>query len=160
MSHPAIDTEAAMSALHACGSGFRFPEGTSPEHLVELVVTAALWRAWQPCDAPVESLATADTRQPADDPTGLSEAQTAIVRECEAVREILLEKNRRYGNSALEPVRVFSRADSVEQIKVRLDDKLSRMASGQVDDDEDVTLDLIGYLILLRIAKRTTGRDS
>ena len=33
---------------------------------------------------------------------------------------------------------------------VRLDDKLSRLQSGQCDDDEDVILDIIGYLILLR----------
>lgn len=69
------------------------------------------------------------------------------------VAELLIDKNRKYGNSALEPVRVFSKSDAVEQIKVRIDDKLSRMVSGQSDDDEDVVDDLIGYLILLKIAK-------
>lgn len=70
------------------------------------------------------------------------------------VEDMLNEKNRKYGNSALEPVRVFSKADSVEQIKVRIDDKLSRIVSGQVDDDEDIRMDLLGYLVLLEIAIR------
>jgi len=73
--------------------------------------------------------------------------------ECQEVQRLLLEKNAAYGNSALEPVRIFSRADAVEQIRVRLDDKLSRLASGHAAG-EDVILDLIGYLILLRIAMR------
>ena len=39
-------------------------------------------------------------------------------------------------------------------IRVRIDDKLSRLKSGQPDEDEDVLLDLTGYLILLRVARR------
>ena len=81
-------------------------------------------------------------------------AQAAITEECDGIKKMLLQKNRLYGNSALEPVRVFSKAGAVEQIRVRLDDKLSRLASGRADEDEDVTLDLIGYLVLLRIALR------
>jgi hypothetical protein len=70
---------------------------------------------------------------------------------CDSIKEMLLEKNRKYGDSALNPVRIFSSADAVEQIKVRLDDKLSRIKSGQKDDNEDVINDLIGYLVLLKI---------
>lgn len=70
------------------------------------------------------------------------------------VEEVLIEKNRKYGNSALEPSRVFSQADPVEQINVRIDDKISRIKSGQTDDTEDAELDLLGYLILKRIALR------
>ena len=64
---------------------------------------------------------------------------------------LLVTKNKKYGNSALLPQRIFSSADAVEQIKVRIDDKLSRIATGTVDD-EDTIMDLIGYLVLLRIA--------
>lgn len=71
----------------------------------------------------------------------------------DSISKMLIEKNRKYGNSALNPARVFSKSDAVEQLKVRIDDKISRMSSGQVDDDEDVVDDLIGYLILLKIAK-------
>jgi len=69
-----------------------------------------------------------------------------------ALAEMLIDKNKKYGNSALEPKRIFSNADPIEQIKVRIDDKLSRM-SNQKEEDEDVVQDLLGYLVLLKIAK-------
>jgi len=77
-----------------------------------------------------------------------------IAAECHTIREILLEKNRKYGNSAINPKRIFSKANSIEQIKVRIDDKLSRIENAQTDDIEDPVLDLIGYLILLRVAEQ------
>lgn len=73
------------------------------------------------------------------------------------VREMLIDKNRKYGDSALNPVRLFSKASPIEQLKVRLDDKLSRLSSGQPDDTEDVELDLLGYLVMLRIARLREG---
>lgn len=79
-------------------------------------------------------------------------AMAEIKRHCRAIQDMLLEKNRKYGNSALDPVRVFSKANKAEQIRVRIDDKLSRMKNLQDDDTEDVINDLIGYLILLKIA--------
>ena len=69
------------------------------------------------------------------------------------IRGMLLDKNRKYGNSALEPMRVFSKAEPLEQIEVRMDDKLSRIKSAQGDDLEDAKLDLVGYLVLEAIAK-------
>lgn len=82
---------------------------------------------------------------------------TEIVDTCNEVRDLLLRKNAAYGNSALDPVRVFSRADRLEQLRVRIDDKLSRLARGR-GDDEDTELDLIGYLLLLRAARRIDSR--
>ena len=76
-----------------------------------------------------------------------------IAAECDAIKALLLARNAAYGNSALDPVRIFSRADTVEQLRVRIDDKLSRIARG-ASAGEDVIADLIGYLILLRIATR------
>lgn len=70
------------------------------------------------------------------------------------VESLLTRKNKAYGNSALEPVRVFSTADPVEQLRVRIDDKLSRLKSSLNNDNEDTVLDLMGYLVLLRIATR------
>lgn len=69
------------------------------------------------------------------------------------IHGMLLEKNKAYGNSALDPIRCFSRAETTEQIRVRIDDKLSRLMRGQ-NLDEDVVKDLIGYLVLLRIAEK------
>jgi hypothetical protein len=62
-----------------------------------------------------------------------------------------------YGDSALNPIRLFSGSDPVEQLKVRIDDKLSRVRAGHIDEDEDVVGDLIGYLVLLKIAKDKLG---
>jgi hypothetical protein len=87
------------------------------------------------------------------DPQAAGEAARLIVKECDALAAMLLAKNRAYGNSALEPVRIFSRADAEEQIRVRLDDKLSRLLRGSAAG-EDVELDLLGYLVLLRVARR------
>ena len=76
-----------------------------------------------------------------------------LIREvCNEILELLIDKNRKYGDSALKPVRIFSSSDAKEQIRVRIDDKLSRIVSKQLDDDEDVINDLIGYLILLKVA--------
>lgn len=80
-------------------------------------------------------------------------AERELVAECLAVAEMLVQKNKSYGNSALDPVRIFSKASPVEQILVRIDDKLSRLSRGSADG-EDVEKDLMGYLVLLRIARR------
>lgn len=84
----------------------------------------------------------------------LTATQELIEQECYHIRDLLLDKNRKYGDSAINPVRIFSSADAVEQINVRIDDKLSRIASNQGDDTEDAELDLIGYLVLKRVAMR------
>lgn len=82
----------------------------------------------------------------------MNDFETKLDKELEYIRDLLLEKNRAYGNSALEPVRIFSKASVKEQILVRIDDKLSRLARGS-EAGEDVVLDLIGYLLILRMAK-------
>jgi hypothetical protein len=65
-------------------------------------------------------------------------------------------KNEQYGDSAINPVRIFSRASAEEQLHVRIDDKLSRLARGddRLETDDDVVDDLIGYLILLKVSRR------
>jgi len=76
------------------------------------------------------------------------------VETCDEIKNLLLEKNRKYGNSALEPSRIFAKSSPVEQIKVRLDDKLTRIKNQAGDEDEDVVQDLMGYLVLLRVAQK------
>ena len=92
--------------------------------------------------------------EPISEENSLSDTQKKISEICDEVKNILLEKNRKYGDSAINPKRVFSTASPIEQINVRLDDKLSRILSAQDDDTEDTELDLIGYLILKRVAKK------
>jgi len=88
----------------------------------------------------------------------LGQTQADIAATCDAIKELLLEKNRKYGDSALNPVRIFSQSDSTEQIRVRIDDKLSRLRNQQADEDEDVIDDLIGYLVLLKVAQMQQNR--
>ena len=76
-----------------------------------------------------------------------------ILKACLEITEMLLEKNVAYGNSALNPIRIFSDADDMEQLNVRIDDKLNRIANAQgYPGDNDID-DMIGYLVLLKIAK-------
>lgn len=70
----------------------------------------------------------------------------------DSMKSLLINKNQKYGDSALNPVRIFSKSDSKEQLLVRIDDKLSRIKNGSLDEDEDVVNDLIGYLVLLKIS--------
>lgn len=77
-----------------------------------------------------------------------------IIAVCLDIAELLIAKNRAYGNSALEPLRIFSKASPEEQILVRMDDKLSRIKTATEDDREDAYLDLVGYLILHRVSLR------
>lgn len=72
---------------------------------------------------------------------------------CSDIESMLIQKNRAYGDSALDPVRVFSKSDAVEQIYVRIDDKLSRVKRGHEYPGDDTIKDLVGYLILLLVAK-------
>jgi hypothetical protein len=95
------------------------------------------------------------------DPTAIEALQAAasgapagdqILGTCLGIARFLISKNKAYGNSALYPLRIFSKADTVEQLKVRIDDKLSRLGRGHLAG-EDAELDLVGYLILLLIAR-------
>jgi len=76
-----------------------------------------------------------------------------IIVECLDIAEMLIKKNISYGNSALDPVRIFSKADPKEQLMVRLDDKLSRIKNQESFPGDNDIDDLIGYLILLKVAK-------
>jgi hypothetical protein len=83
-----------------------------------------------------------------------AQTQLEIAGICDEVKELLIGKNEKYGDSALNPARIFSQASAIEQILVRIDDKLNRIqkGAGLIGTDEDVIMDLIGYLILLKIA--------
>jgi hypothetical protein len=86
------------------------------------------------------------------------EVQNQIYEICNEIAEFLVEKNNKYGNSVLEPVRIFSKSSIEEQVAVRMDDKLSRIANRQDNEDEDPYADLIGYLILDQVRRRLENR--
>lgn len=83
-----------------------------------------------------------------------SDSEFQIKEVTNQLQELLIKKNRAYGNSALEPLNVFSKQNAVDSLCARLDDKLSRIKNkGLNDKTEDTLFDLAGYLILLIIAK-------
>ncbi|BCU99940.1 MAG: hypothetical protein CM15mV31_0360 [uncultured marine virus] len=84
----------------------------------------------------------------------MNEIELKISGVCDDIKELLIHKNRKYGNSALKPNRIFSKCSATEQLLVRIDDKLNRImkGAGLLATDEDVVNDLIGYLVLLKIS--------
>ena len=84
---------------------------------------------------------------------GMTASQLQIASMCEEMKDMLLQKNKQYGDSVLNPTRFFSHADQEEQIKVRIDDKLNRLVQGNdsLESDDDIIKDLIGYLTLLLV---------
>ena len=83
-----------------------------------------------------------------------------ILQECVDLAVFLAQKNLAYGDSALNPVRAFSKATTEEQIFVRLDDKISRLIRGtDYPGDNDID-DILGYLVLYKVWKKRNDRIS
>jgi hypothetical protein len=83
-----------------------------------------------------------------------TDSQYKITEVISQLQELLITKNKAYGNSALEPINIFSKNDAVDSLCARIDDKLSRIKNkGLSDETEDTLFDLAGYLILLIIAR-------
>ena len=88
--------------------------------------------------------------------------QAQIQSEMQKVTELLIKKNNSYGNSATEPANSFSKGDAVDSISARIDDKIMRIANKGINENTiDTVDDLIGYLVLLKIAwyDRKINRD-
>jgi hypothetical protein len=83
----------------------------------------------------------------------MNDTEQQIANVCNQIKSLLLLKNKAYGDSALEPVRIFSKNDSLDGLLVRIDDKLSRIKNVGVSSNatEDTLMDLIGYLVLLKV---------
>ena len=82
-----------------------------------------------------------------------SKSEEQIRQVSDAVRDLLISKNRAYGDSALNPVAIFGSGDAIVSLTARIDDKLMRIKNKGINSDtEDTVSDLIGYLILLKVA--------
>jgi hypothetical protein len=86
----------------------------------------------------------------------LSAVQQKIQQAAESMCRLLIEKNRRYGNAALNPKNVFSRLPAGEAIKIRLDDKLARIMANPGEPRKNDFSDLIGYLLLFCVSQGWT----
>ncbi len=81
-----------------------------------------------------------------------------ITRISDGVRDLLVRKNKAYGDSALGGAQIFSQVPASVALSARIDDKLGRIkTSGITDASEDTVLDLCGYLVLLLIAMEEEG---
>lgn len=78
----------------------------------------------------------------------LTESQKKIVEICDGMKDLLLYKNKKYGDSALHPKNIFYKGDATNSIKIRLDDKLGRVVNSEETRVNDVA-DIIGYCVLL-----------
>ena len=78
------------------------------------------------------------------------------------VKNLLIEKNRAYGDSAINPSNVFSNGDALDSLGARIDDKLMRIKNVGINDEtEDTLIDLIGYLVLYKVAlKKESGSNT
>ena len=92
--------------------------------------------------------------------TETADTQDKIIEIAEAMRDLLLYKNEKYGDSALHPKRIFHKGNAVSSILIRLDDKLSRVMENndQLPRINDVA-DIIGYCTLLLVGMGAKKED-
>ena len=79
---------------------------------------------------------------------------------CNRLADMLVAKNEAYGDSALSPLAIFGRGKASDLIRVRIDDKLSRIKNAPEAFGEDPIRDLLGYLILLQLAIEDERKDN
>ena len=78
---------------------------------------------------------------------------TNLLKMTKEITELLIMKNKAYGNTALNPTNIFSKLNATEAICARIDDKLARISNKGINDaTEDTVDDLIGYLLLLKMS--------
>jgi len=96
---------------------------------------------------------------------GLFDSLTRLVNEAPSgkaifdagteIIEMLLKKNISYSNSAMDPLNILSSASPEEQIKMHIDNKLTRLKYQKEFQNEDSLKDLAGYVILLMVLKKS-----
>ena len=90
----------------------------------------------------------------------MSDTQMKLIDVLDGMKDLLLYKNKKYGDSAINPKKIFYKGDSTNSILIRLDDKIGRVMSNQDDKPRvnDVA-DIIGYCTLLLISMGVTAED-
>lgn len=83
----------------------------------------------------------------------ITETQKKIKEICDEIAKLLIDKNKKYGNSALEPKNIFYKGNAENSILIRLDDKIGRIINTNDGIRTNDIVDIIGYLVLLLISK-------
>ena len=93
-------------------------------------------------------------------PWGETPTQQKIKDILSGMTDLLLYKNKKYGDSAKNPKKIFYKADSTNSILIRLDDKIGRVMSNTEEKPRvnDVA-DIIGYCTLLLVSMGITSED-
>ena len=96
-----------------------------------------------------------------DNPYGdLPPTQQKIHEIMGAMKDLLLYKNQKYGDSAINPKKIFYKGDSTNSILIRLDDKIGRVMSNTEEKPRiNDVCDIIGYCVLLLISMGVTSDD-
>ncbi len=77
-----------------------------------------------------------------------------------AMKDLLLYKNQKYGDSAINPKKIFYKGDATNSILIRLDDKIGRVMSNTEEKPRiNDVCDIIGYCTLLLISMGVTRED-
>lgn len=93
-----------------------------------------------------------------NDTITLTDTQKDIKTICESISDLLIYKNKKYGNSALEPKNIFYKGNAETSILIRLDDKIGRITNSGNLYINDIC-DIIGYLILYLVLKGVKVED-
>lgn len=103
------------------------------------------WEKWESKDGQIWTIVESDS-------------QTKINQICDSMKNLLLYKNEKYGDSALNPNNIFYKGDSTNSIKIRLDDKIGRVKNSDEIRVNDVC-DIIGYCVLLLVSMGVSEKD-
>lgn len=89
-----------------------------------------------------------------------TDTQQKLIDVLDGMKNLLLYKNRKYGDSAINPKKIFYKGDTTNSILIRLDDKIGRVMSN-TDDKPRVNdvADIIGYCTLLLVSMGVTAED-
>lgn len=101
-----------------------------------------------------------DIKTPSIDPSKYNVTQQKIKDILSGMTDLLLYKNKKYGDSAINPKKIFYKGDSTNSILIRLDDKIGRVMSNTEEKPRvnDVA-DIIGYCTLLLVSMGITSED-
>lgn len=88
-----------------------------------------------------------------EDIENYTDTQKKIKEICDEIAKLLINKNKKYGNSALEPKNIFYKGNAENSILIRLDDKIGRIINSNDGIRTNDIVDIIGYLVLLLISK-------